>query len=148
MLVIHPDECINCGVREPECPAEAIFPGIKPNLGNANEFDGAADKLEQYFSPHPGQGDQAARRQADVMTCFKDRSRPRGDLMSHVTASDSRIADSEFGFASSAYIYASNRRLRKVSEAMERPFTYCFRAHVRRSRAPSSRVDVDGFGDD
>ena len=26
MLVIHPDECIDCGVCEPECPAEAIFP--------------------------------------------------------------------------------------------------------------------------
>ena len=24
MLVIHPDECIDCGVCEPECPAEAI----------------------------------------------------------------------------------------------------------------------------
>ena len=23
-LVIHPDECIDCGVCEPECPAEAI----------------------------------------------------------------------------------------------------------------------------
>ena len=26
MLVIHPDECIDCGVCEPECPAEAIHP--------------------------------------------------------------------------------------------------------------------------
>ena len=26
MLVIHPDECIDCGVCEPECPVEAIFP--------------------------------------------------------------------------------------------------------------------------
>ena len=26
MLVIHPDECIDCGVCEPECPAEAIIP--------------------------------------------------------------------------------------------------------------------------
>jgi ferredoxin len=26
MLVIHPEECIDCGVCEPECPAEAIFP--------------------------------------------------------------------------------------------------------------------------
>lgn len=26
MLVINPDECIDCGVCEPECPAEAIFP--------------------------------------------------------------------------------------------------------------------------
>ncbi len=25
-LVINPDECIDCGVCEPECPAEAIFP--------------------------------------------------------------------------------------------------------------------------
>ena len=25
-LVIHPDECIDCGVCEPECPVEAILP--------------------------------------------------------------------------------------------------------------------------
>lgn len=25
MLVIHPDECIDCGFCEPECPAEALF---------------------------------------------------------------------------------------------------------------------------
>lgn len=24
-LVIHPDECIDCALCEPECPAEAIF---------------------------------------------------------------------------------------------------------------------------
>jgi len=26
MLVINPSECIDCGVCEPECPAEAIYP--------------------------------------------------------------------------------------------------------------------------
>ena len=26
MLVIHPDECIDCGACEPECPVEAIYP--------------------------------------------------------------------------------------------------------------------------
>lgn len=26
MLVINPDECIDCGVCEPECPAQAIVP--------------------------------------------------------------------------------------------------------------------------
>ena len=26
MLVINPNECIDCGVCEPECPAEAILP--------------------------------------------------------------------------------------------------------------------------
>jgi ferredoxin len=25
MLVIHPDECIDCGACVPECPVEAIF---------------------------------------------------------------------------------------------------------------------------
>ena len=25
MLVINPDECIDCGVCEPECPVEAIY---------------------------------------------------------------------------------------------------------------------------
>ena len=26
MVVIHPDECIDCGACEPECPVQAIFP--------------------------------------------------------------------------------------------------------------------------
>ena len=25
MLYIHPDECVDCGACEPECPVEAIF---------------------------------------------------------------------------------------------------------------------------
>ena len=29
MLVIHPDECIDCGVCEPECPVDAIKPGLE-----------------------------------------------------------------------------------------------------------------------
>ena len=32
MLVIHPDECIDCGVCEPECPAEAIQPDTIQNM--------------------------------------------------------------------------------------------------------------------
>ena len=31
MLVIAPDECIDCGVCEPECPAEAIVPDSDDN---------------------------------------------------------------------------------------------------------------------
>jgi NAD-dependent dihydropyrimidine dehydrogenase PreA subunit len=46
MLVIAPDECIDCGACEPECPVEAIFPedslpadwgpfvGINARIGN------------------------------------------------------------------------------------------------------------------
>ena len=26
MLYIHPEECIDCGACEPECPVEAIYP--------------------------------------------------------------------------------------------------------------------------
>mgnify|MGYP001208410491 FL=1 len=36
MLVIHPDECIDCGVCEPECPVDAI---------QADTDDGAEDWL-------------------------------------------------------------------------------------------------------
>jgi ferredoxin len=32
MLVINPDECIDCGVCEPECPVEAIKPESEDNL--------------------------------------------------------------------------------------------------------------------
>ena len=31
MLVINPEQCIDCGVCEPECPAEAIIPDTAPN---------------------------------------------------------------------------------------------------------------------
>ena len=41
ILYIHPDECINCGACEPECPVEAIFvnihesqPGITARCAN------------------------------------------------------------------------------------------------------------------
>lgn len=71
-LVIHPDECIDCGLCEPECPAEAIlheddlspeqdgfyqlnaelaeiWPNIterKPPLPDAEKWDGVPDKLQ------------------------------------------------------------------------------------------------------
>jgi ferredoxin len=42
MLVIHPDECIDCGVCEPECPAEAILPdaedAAQPWIAINNEY--------------------------------------------------------------------------------------------------------------
>jgi len=78
MLVIHPDECIDCGVCEPECPADAIRPDTEPEaekwvefnrkyselwpvivskkdpLPEAEERDGEEGKLEKYFSEKPG----------------------------------------------------------------------------------------------
>ena len=32
VLVIHPDECIDCGVCVPECPVDAIKPDTEPDL--------------------------------------------------------------------------------------------------------------------
>jgi ferredoxin len=79
MLVINPDECIDCGVCEPECPAEAIVPesdGVLkwvelsreyaskwPNLTvkkahapDADDFKGKSGKFETLFSPNAGTG--------------------------------------------------------------------------------------------
>ncbi|WP_017932431.1 ferredoxin FdxA [Robiginitomaculum antarcticum] len=82
MLVIHPDECIDCGVCEPECPVDAIRPDtddepdgkwleinskyalVWPNvttIGNvpadAEKYVDEKNKFEKYFSPKPGTGD-------------------------------------------------------------------------------------------
>ncbi len=81
MLVIHPDECIDCGVCEAECPVEAIKPDTEPNLDQwlelnrkfaetwpnitvkkpaMAEADAHKDedgKFEKYFSDAPGVGD-------------------------------------------------------------------------------------------
>ena len=82
MLVINPDECIDCGVCVPECPAEAIFsdnePAAEPKwlelnheyssqwpnitrkktpFADADAQNGVADKY-RFFSPEPGGGDR------------------------------------------------------------------------------------------
>ena len=57
MLVIHPDECIDCGVCEPECPVEAIKPDTEPGLGEAPE---PQCRIRENLAQHHGQ--EAARR--------------------------------------------------------------------------------------
>ena len=81
MLVIHPDECIDCGVCEPECPVEAIRPDTDdvsdefielnrqysetwPNItrkgespADADDWRDVANKFEDHFSENPGSGD-------------------------------------------------------------------------------------------
>ena len=47
MLVIHPDECIDCGVCEPECPVDAIKPDTEPN------FDRWLEVNRQYSEAWP-----------------------------------------------------------------------------------------------
>ena len=77
MLVIKPDECIDCGVCEPECPIDAIEPDTKegapewiehnkkyselwPNIAvkenppdDEKKWRGVKDKFK-YFSEKPG----------------------------------------------------------------------------------------------
>lgn len=87
MLVINPDECIDCGVCEPECPVDAIisdnafatpeesirweeinreFSAIWPNItqkreedvpADASDWAGVPNKFEEHFSKEPGKGD-------------------------------------------------------------------------------------------
>jgi len=82
MLVIHPDECIDCGVCEPECPVEAITPDSDENAKDwvdinkdfSEKWPNISKKKESYtkeeqekwakekdkkneFSENPGKGD-------------------------------------------------------------------------------------------
>ena len=58
MLVIHPDECIDCGVCEPECPAEAIMPDSEHGAEKWVEMN--REYATQLAQHHP-QGHAACR---------------------------------------------------------------------------------------
>ena len=97
MLVIHPDECIDCGVCVPECPVDAIKPDTDPGLEKwlslnaefvefvyitesvshlTDERTGKRPgKYEKYFSPKPGDSDSGTGAEAgaaDVVSPFAD----------------------------------------------------------------------------
>jgi ferredoxin len=81
MLVINPDECIDCGVCEPECPAEAIIADDKENAlpwlelnrtyaaqwplitrkgqppEDAETWKSLPNKFAEHFSPKPAAGE-------------------------------------------------------------------------------------------
>jgi ferredoxin len=82
MLVIHPDECIDCGVCEPACPVSAIVPDSAPEAANwlainaemarlwptiynkgeppvdADTWKGVAGKYPLHFSKEPERSDR------------------------------------------------------------------------------------------
>ena len=82
MLVINPDECIDCGVCEPECPINAIEPDTndgaeklvlinkklseiwpvitkkKEPLPDWEKFKYEKNKLDKYYNENPGSGDK------------------------------------------------------------------------------------------
>jgi ferredoxin len=80
-LAINPDECIDCGVCEPECPVDAIKPDTEddpdgkwlqinatyakvwPNItvkgippADREEWERVTDKFAEHFSAAPGKG--------------------------------------------------------------------------------------------
>ncbi len=81
MLVISPDECIDCGVCEPECPIDAILPDTddeaekwieinqkyseewanitvkKDPMPDADKLKDKKGKFETDFSAESGEGD-------------------------------------------------------------------------------------------
>ena len=62
MLVINPSECIDCGVCEPECPAEAILPDTESGAG---KVAGAQHHLFRRMAEHhPQEGQPRRRRRA------------------------------------------------------------------------------------
>ena len=78
MLVINPDECIDCGVCEPECPIDAIHSDTEKGMekwaeinreyseiwpvitekkeppSDAKDWENIPNKFEKYFSQKPG----------------------------------------------------------------------------------------------
>ena len=57
MLVIHPDECIDCGVCEPECPAEAIMPDTEAGMEQWLEVNRKVfGELAEYYPQGRGPG--------------------------------------------------------------------------------------------
>ena len=47
-LVIHPDECIDCALCEPECPVEAIFADDELTEDQQQLLDIAAELAESW----------------------------------------------------------------------------------------------------
>jgi ferredoxin len=62
LLVIDPEECIDCGACEPECPVEAIFPEdalpakwvdfVAINAAYADGADAVTTLVDAYVATH------------------------------------------------------------------------------------------------
>jgi ferredoxin len=75
MLVINPDECIDCGVCEPECPEEAIIPGTADQDGKwldlNTKFSNIWPNISQVKDPMPDY-EQHQNEEGKLEKYFKD----------------------------------------------------------------------------
>lgn len=58
MLVIHPDECINCGACETECPVEAIY-----------EDSGVPEELKEFVQINEEETANISDEELDSLRC-------------------------------------------------------------------------------
>lgn len=58
LLVIHPDECINCGACETECPVEAIF-----------EDSAVPDNMQEFIQINEAETATLGDQQLDALRC-------------------------------------------------------------------------------
>src|SRR5437764_697509 len=83
MLVINPDECIDCGVCEPECPVDAIKPGLGVGL----------DRIDGTFGlAHPAIDTLVGIDDEHVLAFIEAVHRTDLDAI-HVLAADASIGD-------------------------------------------------------
>jgi len=91
MLVINPDECIDCGVCEPECPIGAIisdtediedkwlkhnqqYSELWPNItikkdapNDSKDYEDEPNKFNKYFSESPGGSDIVKNNNSEII---------------------------------------------------------------------------------
>ena len=90
-LVIHPDECIDCGVCEPECPAEAIKPDTEPGLDKWLKINADYAKIWPNITvkKDPDAGSQGnGRRRRQVRASSSRRKSWFGRLISRLLTDD------------------------------------------------------------
>ena len=86
MLVIDPDECIDCGVCEPECPEDAILPDTDDEGAKWVEFNGKWSKkwavLTEKKDAMPDHAKHSGE-QGKLEKYFKDKKRKRNQNGRH-----------------------------------------------------------------
>jgi ferredoxin len=99
MLVINPNECIDCGVCEPECPAEAIVPDteaawskwLEVNATYSAEWPNLTRKRESPADADEHKGEKASSRNISRPIPARATEAPRA-LFARLCVSSARLS--------------------------------------------------------